>query len=93
MCTLNNNSRLYDCEYFHAEVKNKTELAIKHSSYIKTNVKSNREKRELICMALAIFGIALVTTIAGFFAGVAIAGAAQKSLIDQSNLQHDITPK
>lgn len=92
-CNLKNNSLLFDCIYFRDNVRNISDLAIKEMSYIKTNVKSNRKKRELICMAITMLGIAITTTIAGFFAGMAIAAETQKNLINQSNIQHNITSK
>lgn len=92
-CKMKNNSLLTDCEYFHDNFKNVSDMAIREMNYVKTNVKTNRKKRELICMALAMFTVSIISVIAGFFAGVAISSAVQKEIIEQSNIQNEITPK
>lgn len=92
-CELINNSLLHDCIFFQDHLKNVADMAIKEMNYVKTNVKSNRQKRELITASLIILGTTIFSIIAGFFAGMAVATATQKELSEQSNIQHNITPK
>lgn len=93
LCNSNNNSILSDCIYFHNTLKDVTDKALKEIAYVNTNVKMNRNKREIICLALVAVGTAVAAAIAGFFTGMAVVAATQKDLINQSNIQHTITHK
>lgn len=75
LCNSNNNSILSDCIYFHNTLKDVTDKALKEIAYVNTNVKMNRNKREIICLALVAVGTAVAAAIAGFFTGMAVVAA------------------
>lgn len=94
--TLNNNTQILeekcqrnpnitDCEFFEKKFKSIADLAERETRYIKLG----RQKRELICMAVALIITAIGTSIAGFVAGAAYANSAQDDLIKQSNTYHE----
>lgn len=91
-CTQKNNSILYDCTYFHENLRNVSNQALREVNYIKSSVKTNRDKREII-LALALCGTAIFAAVTAFIAGMAVASSIQKDLVDQSNLQHNVTQK
>lgn len=84
-CT--NNSDLIDCTFFKQNFKQISDMAIKETYYIR----QGRKKRAILCMLIATLTITIATSIAGYFAGAAIASAHVSSLKEQHNIQHNTT--
>lgn len=81
------NPNIADCKYFHGKFKEMVEYVAKETR----NLHMTRNKRELLCLAIAFIATSIVTAITSFIAGAAVGLGRQKELEEQHNIMHNAT--
>lgn len=82
------NPYIADCDFFQLRLKEIADFAVKETQYLQYN----RNKRAILCLAVAWLAVTITAAIAGYFIGATISANSRiDELTEQHNFQHNFT--